>query len=303
MCAGGNLYCMQTPSFPIASIVFEGDYRLAVLQALSIDRLFDLDGLAEYTIVCNGEDNVNLRRSFEADVRPVVSNKLWGKVRIIEWKDLLGDAEKVGYYDQQALKLSLGDYYDTEFFLMLDSKNHFIRPTAAEDFFHDGKPYGPMTNTSDMWRPYLEKSFAAMDNDHADLRQMMPSITPYLMYSAEVKKVADLLTNKTGLALPQAMKSTGGTEFLMYYASIQPHLGNLYWDMPLSVKTLFATWPQDPQTVLNAVADATTKGIHMFGLHRKRIPQLTEEQTEAIIKMWRAHLLASWEDPNWFLHH
>lgn len=294
---------MTHPHFPIASIVFEGDYRLSILQAISIDRLYTIADLDEYTIILNGKDNGALRKAFDSDLKPFVSAYFWSKTKFAEWGDLLGGARRVGYYDQQALKLSLGSYYDSELFLMLDAKNHFVRPSSPADFLVNGVPFAPLQKSSDMWRPYVEKSFAAVDVEGGDVDVMMPSVTPYLMYSDEVRAVAEHLVEKFGADLPTAMAQAGGTEFLMYYAHISSRREQLYVDRALPVRTLFTSWPQDPTVVFKLIDEMSEKEVPMFGLHRNRLPQLTEKQVQAITSLWRKYLLARWENPHWFLHH
>lgn len=296
----GKLTNMNFREFPIASIVFEGDYRICVLQGLSIDRLYDLDALTEYTIILNGEDNNSLRKSFERDLLPRISQKLKDKLVFLEWKDLLHDAPKVGYYDQQALKLSLGNYYETDVFLMLDAKNHFTRPTGPNDFLADGKPAMPLIETTEYWQKWVNKSLEAMDNKTADPSVMMPSITPYLMYTEEVKATLEHLLEKYDPQLTLAMKASGGTEFIMYYAHIQPRLGDLYTDAEQPVRTLFTILPKEQEVALAYINEVKEKSIPMFGLHRNRFSQLTVAQTRAIRALWRKHLLGPWEDGGWF---
>lgn len=292
---------MKYSAFPVASIIFEGDYRLGVLQALSIDRLYEVDAITEYTVILNGRDNDEIERCFTADALDRVSEKLRSKTVLLRWEDLLGDAPRVGYYDQQALKLALGTRYSSELFLMLDAKNHFVRPTSAADFFIDGKPYSPLGNTGEYWEKYLKASMDVVGNTTADQSKMLPSITPYMMYTTAVKEVTDLLKGKFGKSLPEAMRTGGGTEFLLYYAHIEPRLKDLYTNRQLPVRTLFTSWPQDSKTVGQFINDLSDKNIPMFGLHRKRIPQLTDEQKAQVSRMWSRYLLAPWEDPNWFL--
>lgn len=290
-------------NFPIASIVFEGDYRLGALQALSLDRLYDQRSVTEYTIILNGQDDDKLESCFRADVFPKLSDNLREKIKFLRWKDLLGDAERDGYYDQQALKLALGGYYDSDMYLMLDAKNHFTRPTKPEDFMADGKPAMPIVRANDTWRGYVKNSLAAVGNITADPEVMMPSITPFIMHTREVRGLRDFLTTKYDAALPQSLRKTGGTEFILYYAFIQNRFNDLYTDAPQPVRTLFTKWPQDPEVVKRYIEEVSDRNVPIFGLHRKRLPQLTDGQKDMIASMWHRHLLSPWENAEWFLQY
>jgi hypothetical protein len=39
----------------------------------------------------------------------------------------------------------------------------------------------------------------------------------------------------------------------------------------------------------------------MFGLHRRRLPRLSDEQRDSIVALWRTELLAADEEATWFL--
>lgn len=287
--------------FPIASIVFEGDFRLAILQALSIDRLYDGSDLTEYTVILNGQDNMSLRSAYERDLKPAVSSDFWAKINFLVWEDLLSSSPRVGYYDQQALKLSLGNYYSSEFFLMLDAKNHFVRPVSSASFLQAGRPFAPRERVNNMWRPYLKNSFEAMGVEMNDLSIMMPSITPYLMYTCEVRKLVEYLTEKYSSSLTEALVRAGGTEFLLYYASIYKRSKELYHEKDLPVRTLFTSWPQEHEVVLRLIRELSDHEVPMFGLHRNRLPQLSRRQIYEIEKIWRTYLLRPWESAEWFL--
>ncbi|WP_229667411.1 hypothetical protein, partial [Micrococcus flavus] len=88
----------------------------------------------------------------------------------------------------------------------------------------------------------------------------------------------------------------------LYYAHLvaEDKLG-LYVDAPSPVRTLFTSWPQDPAAVLRMIAEATSGEVVMFGLHRNRLSQLTEEQRNAVTSMWHQDLLKPWEQGDWFM--
>lgn len=292
---------MNFQEFPIASIVFEDDYRLLILQALSIDRLYELEALPEYTIILNGKDNQRLGKTLQHELFPRISVELRQKIMVLKWEDLLGDTPKTGYYDQQALKLSLGTYYKSDLYLMLDAKNHFTRPTSPSDFVHDGKPIMPLIETTDYWKRYLENSLTAMDNTEADTSIMLPSITPYLMYTDEVRATVKLLKSKYDPQITHALRASHGTEFLLYYAYIQPRLKSLYANVDQPVRTLFTVLPKEQKVALEYIKEVDMKSIPMFGLHRNRLKQLTVSQVHAIKHLWNKHLLSPWEDEDWFI--
>lgn len=288
----------------VATVTFEGDLRLTVLQALSIDRLLDLGGVEEYLVVLNGADDDALEAAFRRHLAGRVSAEFLGKLRFLRRSDMPRGGDGTGWYGQQIIKLALAEAVTTDTYLMLDGKNHFIRPAHIGEFFDGDKPITQFTDTSAAWDKYVRASLVTMDAlTDERVARMMPTTTPYLMLTDEVRATTQRVESKYGLPLPSAIRKTGwGTEFFLYYA----HLTSTYEDIPYAhgpslTRTLFASWPQDPQKCLEIIGSATKDDVPMFGLHRKRLPQLTEPQAEAIVALWRRHLLNDWEDAGWFL--
>ncbi|MGP5288107.1 DUF6492 family protein [Glutamicibacter arilaitensis] len=296
---------MTSPT-TLATVTFEGDMRLTVLQALSIDRLFDLDGVNEYIVVTNGSDNDALSGDLMGQLSGRVSGAFLSRLRFMTPADLERGGDGNGWHGQQVVKLALAGAVKTDSYLMLDAKNHFVRPSNIADFFHKGTPITQVVPTNVYWDKYVRASLEAMDAlTDERVAVMMPTTTPYLLLTDEVSKMVARLEKKYSAALPQAIrKTTWGTEFFLYYAHLVSSLDRIpYVNGPSLTRTLYTSWPQDPAEVMAIINDTTAKDVPMFGLHRKRLPQLTDQQKTAIRALWRQHLLKDWEDADWFLAH
>ena len=292
---------MLQQNLPIVNILFEGDFRLSILQALSIDRLYESSDLSSYLLILNGNDNVELEKSAKKELNRALGSGTRNLIDFVVWEDLLPGCQRVGYYDQQALKIAAAAATDNDLVLVLDSKNHFVTRCDSSVFFKDGLPCMPLVATNQMWKPYVENSLAAVGNTTADSNYMMPSVTPYVMYPKKVRDLRKHLEDRYSMDLPSALAASGGTEFLIYYAFIQSEMENLYARGQHPVRTLFTSWPQDPDLISQFIADCADRRYPMFGLHRNRIPQLSAEHREQIFAMWRQELLADWEQPSWFI--
>lgn len=290
----------------LATVSFEGDLRLTVLQALSIDRLFDMDGLAEYVVVANGADNEAWEAEFRRHLDGKVSKEFDSKLKIITPSQIPRGGNGSGWYGQQVIKLALADVVKTDTYLMLDGKNHFVRPSRITDFFKGELPLTVLSPTPARWEKYLHASLKAMDaltDERA--KQMMPTTTPYLMRADDASKTADRLEAKYGMPFDKAIRETmGATEFFLYYAHLVSSYDHIpYISGPSPTRTLYTSWPQDSFVALEMIREAGESNVPMFGLHRNRLPQLSPVQREAIKELWRRHLLKSWEDADWFLVH
>jgi len=287
----------------LVCIAYEGDARLMVLQMLSVDRLLAHTGLGKYVVILNGADNGALETFIRGEIFTRISTELRDRVVFIDGRSILG-AESAGWRDQQALKLLIAKHLTSDHYMLLDAKNHFIRPATINDFFQDGVPKTSIKPMADNWIQYMRASlrpFQALTE--GNLVSMPPSVTPYVMIRGEVLRLIERIEASTAKGFVAAFEDLPrATEFFLYYAHFISERGRFpYVDAPELCTTLYTVWPQDPETVLRCVRGAAEKGHALFGLHRKRLPQLTDEQSRGIVTLWRRHLLKDWEDASWFM--
>lgn len=295
------------PEISIATVTFSGDLRLTVLQILSVDRLFDLTGVGEYVVVANDADPAPMREELERHLEGRISNELRGKLRIIERADIPRGGSGQGWRGQQVIKLALCEIVVSEHYLMLDAKNHFVRESSVDDFFHEGKPKTFIKDTTSNWTKYVKASLEAMDGlTEERLARKMPTTTPYMFITREVQALIARLDAKYDRPIDKAMQqTTWSTEFFLYYAHLVTTYDELpYADMPPLNRTLYTSWPQDHKQAMSMIEEAAAGEVPMFGLHRKRLPQLSQSQQAAITSMWRGcGLLKDWEDADWFMEY
>lgn len=297
---------MNYADIPLASIAFEGDARLQCLQMLSIDRLFRANDFPEYTIVLNGKDNVALRAFLASFADANISKSTRKKIKMVTFSDLLPGSTPRGYYDQQALKLALAPYYERSTqapaYLMLDAKNHFVHNSTFNDFFADDKPKTSISDTTPYWQGYVERSLEAVGVRPEMGQQMMPSVTPYVMFVDQASKLLDALLDTHDPDPLLAIEKTRGTEFLLYYAQLlRSKSVDRYSFSGTPSVTLFTNWPQRSEDFDSMISRVQSREAIMFGLHRNRIPQLSESQRHAIKSIWRPELVPEEGASDWFL--
>jgi len=292
---------MFRPKFPIVTVAFEGDFRLTVLQAVSIDRLYDMDTLSDYIVILNGEDNRRLRERFESAFSKL-SVTFRRAVRFVDWSDLYEVDQYSGYYDQQALKLGISRFIFDDFYLLLDGKNHFLYPADSSIFFDGQKPIASMERLNSDWQDKFWKSLETVGLGKEGAPEfVMQSVTPYLMITDEVRSLVNYLELTFGEPLPKFLRLTGGTEFMLYYSYLlKAGRFELYSPSKMPYRTLFTSWPQD-EAIVEEYIGALGSEVPIFGLHRKRLPQLSAMQVEMIDTKWHENLLQPWENSGWFL--
>lgn len=282
--------------FEVLSVTFELDVRLCQLQLTSFDRFFDLSTLTRFTVLVNGGNTVRQQLEEHADT---LSPEFREKLVLLDPAELFpGDLNT--RRGQQILKVIFARRVETSHYLVLDSKNHLLRPASARDWFDEkGRARTRFAPPYAMMSKLLAASYEAFDLDLDPQSPAMPTITPYLMVTEEVRALIREIRERTGTNFVRAFRrhypQVG--EFFLYYAFLLHRYGtvdHLYHDAPRNCITLFTVWPQDPDVVRAELAELSAPEIQFFGLHRNRLRQLDAEQREAIAAVWSgAGLLAA----------
>ncbi|QCC78250.1 DUF6492 family protein [Nocardioides daphniae] len=187
----------------VLSIAFELDVRLCQLQLTSFDRFFDLDSLARFTVLVNGGEPVleELRRHAET-LRPQLRDKLV----LMEPHELRG-GDFNSWRGQQILKLIFSRRVETSHYLVLDAKNHLIKPATAGDWFDEqGRARTTIIPTSNLMRPLLIASYEVFGLDADPMAPVMPTITPYLMHTRLTRAMMREVGQRAGVPFVRAFK-------------------------------------------------------------------------------------------------
>jgi hypothetical protein len=288
----------------LVTVTFAEDARLSVLQALSVDRLFELNDLAEYLVIVNDPRTEQWERLLRDELERRIGARLWARTRFIHAEELAAVAEMRGWKSQQVIKLEVARQVGTDHYLLLDAKNHFIRPATLGDFWQDGRIVTHV-KARPQWRSWVQAAFDALGAEPSEhhLAEPYPTTTPYLLITAEVRALLARIEERHG-ALAEVFADMGSaTEFFLYYAHLVDRYGD---DMPYvgaepRVRALFRRWPQDPRQVETVLSEAVAEDVPVLGIHRERLPQLSSDQRRQIEHIWRRHLLRPHEDADWFL--
>src|SRR5271166_4460795 len=128
---------MAVGSVTILTVVFGEEINLLALQARSLARFFEPSSIDEIIIIVNGKQQLDVEQRVH-DVVLQAYGTLSERVTTI----LADDVHRfrypeAGWHTQMALKLLAAPRVSTTWYLVLDAKNHFIRPASVRDFFAD----------------------------------------------------------------------------------------------------------------------------------------------------------------------
>lgn len=284
-------------------ITFGQDLRLFELQAISIDRMFDYNNISKFRVIVNDKNYEGVAEKIKFFLDTEISLSLRRKVDIVNSAKYITQGDD-GWKDQQYLKLySVADSH-ADWVMVLDAKNHFVKDTLLEDFFIDNKAKTYFGHPSTGLVPWLKSSLQFFDvTDYAN--NAMPTVTPYMMRPDLMRRMLDEIkadskaTNKDNIFRSPALANT--SEFFLYFAFLSKYslYENCYADAPRMCETLYTTWPQDHAIVSRLLNHIRSGQYHLFGLHRKRLHQLTESEKDIIRDIWEPLKLR--KDPTYYL--
>lgn len=292
----------------LVTVTFEADIRLTVLQILSVDRLLDHSNIGRYIVVLNGQNNARLEAFLKANTESRIAAGLAAKIDYVEAATLLPGHNPRGWRGQQLLKLVVANHLAARYYLVLDAKNHFVHRTLVRDFFTEKAIRTVRRAAPRRYYSHIKKSFGAFALEERAgefANSAMPTITPYLMDAGIVRGLmSELESRNAGRSFEDLFEKelSGTTEFFLYCAYLVA-IGqeSLYEDSAPMAVTLFTKWPRDHKEVMRLVDSVIANNLPMFGLHRRRLSKLNDEQRDNIVRLWNAELLAADEDPAWFM--
>lgn len=232
--------------FDIVSLTYSNiiDINLIKLQAISMKYL-DTSMVNNIFVVFNDKNDGRLVLEDTGLIEYYPENIRF-KVKII-YVDDLGKSYKYpgwesNWHTQQITKLVISNIVLSKYYLILDSKNHFIRDTNYFDFFNeDGLPYKVFksgVNKPYRWYNCLNY-FEVPYNDTTSVPEFN-NITPFMMITKEVVDMIRYIEEREMCDFYDFfMKENYGnkyTEFFLYggYLTMVGHT-SMYVDPPLPI--------------------------------------------------------------------
>ncbi|WP_128254285.1 DUF6492 family protein [Falsirhodobacter deserti] len=290
-------------TFSLATVVYKADLKLWLLQAKSIDKYVPEDILGEILVIINESCD-----EAAAHVQSFISDNLGklgthaNKTRVIDGRSLLLDTCDIeGWRTQQILKLRSYKALAGKNIVITDSKNHFIRPIMAGDFFsiEDDKPrtYTRIRRDGQTQHKWLRDSLSCVNVSREYLKMpATPTTTPFPITRDVLEDLEALISTKFGsFEHLFSDKSCYATEFLMISSFVYKKFGSLdtyFCEDLVPPITLFNKVP-DTARALELIQDAKVGKSHTFSIHSKRIAKINPEERDAIIDLWQELELVS----------
>lgn len=297
-----------------STVVYSKDYPLLELQARSIARFADPARIATIHVILNDINEPALR----ARVEPLLSayGPLQPKVRIIGGDDLLlgpghcarrslsdrilienrhripfvrkgGWRGNNGYRSQQVLKLGAAREAEAEQMVILDTKNLFLRPFDAADFFApSGAAKIPFIDVgSDFHRNWLLESLDALQVTAPDLKTLKTTTfsTPFPVRRSLVLALLDEVNDRYGSVQALFGSRRRPSEFMLLNAFClrsDPSFHPWFEPVPSNALGLWPTYSQ--KKLADLVSRLGETELLSLGLHNRAISKLPHDLREQV---------------------
>ena len=308
--------------FDITTVIFRGELELLELQAASLDRFFPAELVRRILVLLNDVDEEACGAAVER-LRPAYG-KLAPKVQIASPADLfaLRPAELTrqqprnwpahwftkyrhrwpwgrkggwrgnrGWSVQQALKLAVGRAVQAPYVLILDAKNHLVRPVTVGSFVGpDGRPRSHLACRDRQQRRWIEASFIRMGmTPPAPDAPAPPSVTPVSVRTDVLRGAVDAIERRIGpVETFFARKRKFETEFMLLYAYVVGRYGD--WS------AAFEEGLVPPATIFRSTGDEAIRELldrvergeaDFLAIHGSRMGKLEPDVQARLEAIWR----------------
>ncbi|MFC4346631.1 DUF6492 family protein [Kordiimonas lipolytica] len=283
---------MNETRFDFVTVVFSADLRLLQLQARSLARFADPSNVGKIHVIVNDACFKSVGRLFRRDVLPEYG-ALAPKVRLWDYRELWpGGTSKTGWRSQQAVKLLAANLVETENFVILDAKNHLIRPLTSDALItEDGRLRSHMYRIHPGFADHFRRACAYFGYEgEPDLTTGLPTSTPFLMKRDLAQALMAEIEAREHMPFPDYfMESRAFTEFYLYYAYILARLGDvsqLYQNRMSPTATLFVGLAGKLEESIELFKRFENPAVYCMGVHREVLLQADAGQIEMIKDLW-----------------
>jgi len=306
---------LQSGKLDFVTVTFSQELRFLQLQALSMAKYVPSAVVGNIFIIINEEETPEVAALIEETVIPLYGH-LSCKTVVICKSDLIGaySFKQSDWFSQQVLKLKIANKVTEEAYIVLDSKNHFIRPVSWDTFV---SPSGLLKHRKLNLLPSkkgwlyklfvknktrddklaLPKRFAgsfeyfglsALENAAA----VVPTTTPFPLYRAvSLGLIKEVETNEKISFEEWFDTYTLATEFYLsqaYPAAKGVSYSNLYEETKGVGRLIFDAIVHDEKAVKKRLLSLEKSTFYSFGLHRKSVEKASPEIIRLVGAFWRS---------------
>jgi len=271
---------------------FSGELKLLELQARSVCK-YASDAFEEIVYVINEKDADTFKAFFD-DKIAVALGSVARIARILRGRDVAeAPLTRADWRSQQSLKLLSARFAKSSHILILDSKNHFVRPVSSSSFVSAaGKMLVHRYPLNPRFLAQFENacSYFGADRPPEDYLAL-PTVAPFMMSKETATDLVKFVEGRENKSFHEYFCGNKQfTEFYFYLAFVlsQPgQLENLYEDSPRKHVTVFRSMANEPDIVGQQVSLLEDSAIKVFGVHRHVLELANPSIIHTITAVWK----------------
>jgi len=285
------------------TILFDNviEIQLLKLQAYSF-QFVDPDLINNIIVLFN--DNIELKDNFIIQFEDIINyypEHIKNKVKLLFLDDLNLDFSQSNWFTQQLIKIEIAKKISTKYYLMLDTKNHFIKNITKELFFSsNNKPFmyfndsgGPGSPFDIYYNNCLDYFDVKCPNTNLGLGDLkVQTTTPFLFITKACLNLMNYVEKKEQTSFRDFfVESKKYTEFYFYYSYLIFSNKENHYDYNRAHHPVITVGHQDPKTAYYNSWEykkhiLETEYIALFSLHRYSISILDSEYKKSLIEFY-----------------
>jgi len=289
-----DVWQREKQQLDLITVCFVAELNLLRLQARSVRMFLEGEILGRIIIVINELSSWRVKRAIKRDILPEYGDYA-ERVVLVTAKDLVGGRlNKCGWGTQQVLKILASAYAKSPLLMVLDCKNHFIRPVGPDQVWsNDGRIKTRAYRVIPRFVHYFQAAstyFGVPPNTGMDVA--LPTTTPFLVPTKlVVDLVAEMEEREDKSFFEVFMKPKKRfTEFYLIYAFLISKVGSLeaLYDVVANYAvSLMGSHKLDTDTVYLKVKQLEQKDVYCFGVHREVLAAGDPKTLAAITQAWQ----------------
>lgn len=227
---------------------------------------------------------------------------LRSKVSIIYRDAIMNQCTKSSWRNQQYFKLYISKYIESECYIVLDGKNHFIRDVNLNDFMCNGKPKLYLENPGNMIKYYkdcltyfkIDDPFNyymcddGLTNKNCD--DILLTTTPFVFITKQVLNLINYIQDNENIAFYDFfMNNKFITEFYLYstYLIFSNNIDKHEMVKSNSFVTTIFNNPNIEWNSFDKKKEAITNvNVKVFGLHRVTIKNMDDVYKQNLLNLY-----------------
>jgi hypothetical protein len=215
--------------FDFVSIIFYNKTEINLLKIQLFSFMFvDINIINNIYILFNDskDKNEQFEKEYLTSIKKYIPTHLIEKIKIIYITDLicLDKPYVTNWFTQQFAKIYISKIINSKYYIMLDSKNIFIKNIDISYFIVDDKLKMYYSTHCDALLNYYSNCFNYFNiknlsffNPYKHPRYIQTT-TPFIFITQECKNMIDFIENKENTTLYTFFLTRKYTEFFLYFA-------------------------------------------------------------------------------------